>query len=362
LTKSPTTAILCIARNEHPYAAEWLEYHLKLGIDRIYFVSTDDDFPAVINLMISNKYLSKIELLRYHKFQQGWQMACCNAFSDLIGEDWLLVLDLDEFLYLKPDMKIQDFLNEIDQSVGQIQVPWLMQLSHEYFERSVFDILQTSKSHLSDHVKSMVRTNSASAYGIHSHRAIGENILSSGQAVAVDHTHKKFFSEPDYACSNPFILHFYSRGYFDSLTKIVSHRFLNGINGAGEEQRAVEFLCQNASYEHIPGRMLLSLLYEQMPIAKHPVIEAPLLGSTIDLDLVKKIFLESVNGLIQVESQTIIELAEEFEQKFRVKEKMSQLKLQGTFDLNTYQKFGSQLAYVNTLRNQLLKSTISNEA
>ncbi|MFT5112669.1 MAG: hypothetical protein ACI8P9_001996 [Parasphingorhabdus sp.] len=361
LKKSPSTAILCVARNEHPYIAEWLEYHFKLGIDRIYFVSTDDDFPAVINLMIANKYLSQVELLCYHRFQQGWQMACYSEFRGLIKEDWVLVLDLDEFLYLQPEMLIQDFLDGIEQSVHQIQFPWLLQLSQGYFERSVFDILKTSESHVSNHVKSMVRTASATALGIHSHRAPGGNILSSGQEVEVGPIHERLFFEPDFTASNPFILHFFSRGYFDSLNRIISHRFFNGINGSSEKQKVVSFLNEEASYKHIPARMLLSLIYEQMPVVNNPLINVPSLESLIDLDLVRNIFLDNLKSVVEVESFAIGELAEEFEEKFRVSQKMSQLKLSGAFDLNTYREFDSQLGYVNKLRSQLLKIHDNND-
>ena len=41
-----TTALLCVARNELPYTEEWLEHHLSLGVDHIYYVSTDTDFGA----------------------------------------------------------------------------------------------------------------------------------------------------------------------------------------------------------------------------------------------------------------------------------------------------------------------------
>ncbi len=354
MKKTPTTAVLCIARNEHPYFAQWLEYHFKIGVDRIYVLSTDDDFPAILNLMVSSDHIDRLEPLHYHDFKPGWQMRCCNRFSHLVREDWLLILDLDEFLYLPQGSRIQEFTREVDESVDQVQFPWLLFKSRSYYERSVFDIPNVSEGHRSDHVKSMARTRSVSAYGVHSHRVQGRSTLSSGEQVKPRPRHEQLFYDADYPRAYPTVLHFSSRGYFDTLSRILSHRFFNGMNSDDEKRRVSDFLTQPASLDHVPARVFLSLVYDQMPVASIPTLELPPLEKTIDADLVVRIFLRSIEGIVAVESNTMPDLVDEFEQRFKVKEKMLQLELPGTFDLEAYGQCGSQLGYVSRLRKQLL--------
>ncbi len=354
MNDTPTTAILCVARNEHPYFAQWLEYHFQLGIDRIYVVSTDDDFPAILNLLISSDHIERIVPLSFQEFEHGWQLGCCNRFSHLVKEDWLLILDLDEFLYLPKGGRIQEFTGVICESVSQVQFPWVLFTSPSYYEQSVFDIPNSSIGHLSDHVKSMARTRSVSAYGIHSHRATGSNMLSSGEKVECRPRHQHLFREPDYPTAHPTVLHFYSRGHFDTFSRILSHRFFNGMNSDVEKQRVVDFLEQPPSHDLLPARLLLSLVCEQMPVASMPTFAPAALESTIDLDLAARIFLRSIQGMVTVESEYMRDLAVEFERRFKVKEKMTLLALPGKFDLDTYGQSGSQLGYISRLREQLL--------
>ena len=37
------TALIAIAKNEQLYIAEWIEYHLSLGFDRLIIADNDDD-------------------------------------------------------------------------------------------------------------------------------------------------------------------------------------------------------------------------------------------------------------------------------------------------------------------------------
>ena len=108
--KAPSTAILCIARDEQPFAREWIQYHLNLGFDHIYFISTDDDFSSVHALYSGFNFGSKVSLHHFNDFNRGWQINCYRHFSSQVEEDWLLILDLDEFLYLNPNTDIKSYL------------------------------------------------------------------------------------------------------------------------------------------------------------------------------------------------------------------------------------------------------------
>lgn len=93
---------LCaIAKNEQLYIKEWCEHHLRLGFDKIYiFNNSETPYNIDDTRVIELKW-------------EGTQIPCYNFFiQNILQEnDWCLIIDVDEFLILKEDDTIQDFIN-----------------------------------------------------------------------------------------------------------------------------------------------------------------------------------------------------------------------------------------------------------
>ena len=350
----PTAAILCIARNEHPFIDEWLEYHFKLGFDRIYFVSTDDDFPSVINHMSSNNDLSKIELFHFGSFTRNWQISCYNKFLPFVTEDWLMVLDLDEFVCLGKQGNIKEYLGSIDPLVGQVQFPWLMQVSNQYFHHSVSELVADGTFHASDHVKSLVRRRAVSSLGIHAHRCAGENILSSGQAVSPASRQSRFLTDTTYTQENPFVLHLSSRGILDTLIRILGHRFFNEKNDERESRRTFQFINGNASWENIPNRFLLGKIHEKLPEVEKPGITMPELNSVTNTGSLMELFFTHIEQVVASSKSLVGDSNVELEKKFQVMHKLSALDVSDSFSLDEYKKCTTQIKYARKLRRALV--------
>lgn len=263
-----TTAILCIARNEVPFTEEWLEHHFSIGIDRIYYISTDSDYSRVEAFFEGSRFRTRVELLHFDSFEPGWQMRCYNAHLPLVEEDWVLVIDIDEFLYLNSASSIGSFLETIDGNVGQVQFPWLLSMSQEYFHSRTSEIASQAVNHLSDHVKSMVRRRDVGSLGIHNHQIGGlKSILSSGQEMPNRPRHSFLFDDARYCERHPFILHFCARGHFDVLNRIIDHQFFNEKNGQHESERLARYLLGNADWSHMPNRYSLMKFYASLPVS-----------------------------------------------------------------------------------------------
>lgn len=111
------TALVCIARNENRYIDEWIQYHLKLGFDKI-FVFCDrwkyhppkDDRIRVQNILIKGT---------------SPQIPVYNYALQSLGDnyDWMAFFDVDEFLVLKKHATVQEFLADKPCSVG---VNWIL--------------------------------------------------------------------------------------------------------------------------------------------------------------------------------------------------------------------------------------------
>ena len=109
------TAALCIAAEfERPYLEEWWSWHHSLGFDDIHVITNNWtlDIPAPSFV---------------HSFRvdgQVVQLPAYNAWLQKFKEkyDWLLVIDVDEFLWMPDDLKTYLELHQKDYCIG---VPWV---------------------------------------------------------------------------------------------------------------------------------------------------------------------------------------------------------------------------------------------
>ena len=130
------TAICAIIKNEQDYLDEWLDYHLNLGIDEIYLY---EDYDSLSHSAITEKYGDRVHLnsidvvfesvekkiseetIKKSSFFQeqlfSWfPIAYKNEF------DWVLFIDIDEFLILK--QPLHKLLEEYDDK-SAIYIKWI---------------------------------------------------------------------------------------------------------------------------------------------------------------------------------------------------------------------------------------------
>jgi hypothetical protein len=352
-----TTAILCIARNETPFTEEWLEYHIKIGIERVYYISTDYRFNRVKACFESYKYRDRVELLHFDSFQPGWQMRCYNDHLPLIKEEWILVIDIDEYLYLNTYPSIQAFLETVDSDAGQMQFPWLNVMSNEYCHGHMNDILKENDKYVSDHVKSMARRNCTSHLGIHAHSIHKMiNYMSSGLQISSKPHHAFLFDDIEYYEHSPFVLHFSSRGHFDVLCRILDHKFFNTKTGQNEHQRLLRYLLGGKGWSNIPTRYMLMQFYLSLPKANIQC-ELPNMESRTDVHGLKEIFLEKIKKIMQLDEYDIESLEARFENRYHLAQNFASQNIAQLFNRDDYLKCNTQLEYIDNARKTLLKKS-----
>ena len=107
-------ALCVIAKNENLYIKEFVEYYKNLGIKKIYLYDNNDingeNFNDILNKYINSDFVkiknirgkSEIQILAYnHCYQQN-----LNKYS------WFLFLDVDEYLYIKNNRTLLNFLSD----------------------------------------------------------------------------------------------------------------------------------------------------------------------------------------------------------------------------------------------------------
>jgi hypothetical protein len=120
-------AIAAMFKNEGPYLAEWLEFHLMVGVRHIYLYengSTDDWQPAVAPYIRDGV----VTLLPWRNFYGGPQqrLAYDHAVANF-GMDyrWMAFIDLDEFMFPVSGNSLDETLKKLEH-LPAISMPWFM--------------------------------------------------------------------------------------------------------------------------------------------------------------------------------------------------------------------------------------------
>ena len=96
-------ALVCIAKDEDDYIEEWIEYHLKLGVDEIFIYQ--NDWRASLKHKRNNVHLIEFD-------GNCRQLPAYNDFIDKHSGDFdfAIFIDVDEFICLVRDLDIKSFL------------------------------------------------------------------------------------------------------------------------------------------------------------------------------------------------------------------------------------------------------------
>ena len=102
--------IIAIAKNEQLYIREWVEHHLKLGFDEIIIGDNDDTF--LLPDIIDNPAVSFVDY-------SGGEIRQPQVYTELYEKNkdrfnWLLFIDLDEYVMLEGYNNIKEFLEPFD--------------------------------------------------------------------------------------------------------------------------------------------------------------------------------------------------------------------------------------------------------
>ena len=122
-----TVCLVTIAKNEGRFLTEWMAHYLSLGVDHIFlFDNESSDHTREIVSAVAGTF--PVTYVRWPTpSNRSPQVAAYNhALTRLAGDyTWAGFFDCDEFLVLRKDATIQDFLSRYDASVGALAINWL---------------------------------------------------------------------------------------------------------------------------------------------------------------------------------------------------------------------------------------------
>lgn len=119
--------ILAIFQNEAPYLKEWIDYHLKVGVEHfvLYNHYSDDNYQEVLSPYVQSgvvelrnctmREFPKVQILSYRE----------GIYIEKNRSKWLALIDIDEFIVPKVHNTITSFLQNYEyQTVAGLVVNW----------------------------------------------------------------------------------------------------------------------------------------------------------------------------------------------------------------------------------------------
>jgi Glycosyltransferase family 92 len=124
--KKYNLSIMAIFKNEQDYMEEWLNHHIKEGIDHFYLYSNDEKME---NYPYLKKYMYYITLIPWidvknDKIGTIQRKAYANCVQKYSNEtEYLLMLDIDEFIVsLSENARVVDVVNQVEDNTKAIKV------------------------------------------------------------------------------------------------------------------------------------------------------------------------------------------------------------------------------------------------
>lgn len=123
------SAICLIIRDENEYLQEWVRHHFRIGFEHIYIYSHNCKIPIseTVQTRLKRSEREKITVIEWngrHKHAQDEAYYHCLKTYGTQAE-WIAFIDTDEFIVLKQDASINDFLKRYE-NVGGIYMNWVM--------------------------------------------------------------------------------------------------------------------------------------------------------------------------------------------------------------------------------------------
>jgi len=156
MSLNKTFAILSVVLLEHQYINYFIEYHIKLGFNKIYIIIDNSDTiqdeyiikeefkPFVIFLDIRTYYTIE-EPLKYAHKSDFIHTILQKVYKLYIQEDYTILLGIDSFLFLN-NLTIQEYFVKynIPDDVCQIMFKWVQLYNH--VNKSRYNLLENIDS------------------------------------------------------------------------------------------------------------------------------------------------------------------------------------------------------------------------
>jgi glycosyltransferase involved in cell wall biosynthesis len=138
-------SVVAIVKDEAPYMAEWLEYHLLVGVEKFYIYDngSTDNLLEILQPYIKEGIVEYIsfpgKLMHLPAYNQALRRLQDTSF-------WIAFIDLDEFIVPVETQTISEFLRDFEQFPG-IEINWVLYGSSGHKEKNDGFVIDRFKDH-----------------------------------------------------------------------------------------------------------------------------------------------------------------------------------------------------------------------
>ena len=211
------------AKNEHGFLKNFIDHYLNLGFDFIYiFIENDQKYNILnpkVTFIIHNYKGDEVIPFIFNTFIQKQ-----NKKNKI---DWVLHVDVDEFLFLKDNIKIQEYISKFDRNnIGQFIFKWGMIENYRSIdsENDFQNIANQCNLYANQHYKSMIKLKYLKNGG-HPHLA---NIINDTYLDNIKIESKLIgFCEENNNYTNAILVHYHTRCLENVFVKALVTNFKN---------------------------------------------------------------------------------------------------------------------------------------
>jgi len=186
--------LVAIFKNESHIMNEYIKHYINQGVDHFFFIDNGSNDNYLDVLKKYNNITLKIDPNRPFQIQHynNYFLEECKKY------DWVIVCDLDEFIYSRLQFKtIKEYLNSLDDDISQVFIPWKIfgssgfntidkkqpdNVVENFTKRINYDkdsgfqgvIIENNDKY--SLTKCVVKTKYLTQFGIHSHSTTNKNI------------------------------------------------------------------------------------------------------------------------------------------------------------------------------------------
>ncbi len=153
-------SICLIFKDEAKFLAEWIDFHITVGVDHFYLYNNNssDNYLEVLAPYMDKGFITLIEF----PYEQAQFKAYKHCYENFRNEsNWISFLDADEFICPKNEISIVDWLQQYGKYPA-VTIQWLMfgtggQLYHDT-KKWVIEQYTTCWDHFYKHGKCVMNT------------------------------------------------------------------------------------------------------------------------------------------------------------------------------------------------------------
>ena len=119
-------AICAVAKQENDYIDDWIKYHLNLGINQIFLFDNNNSTYEKVEKRIDYSVMPYVKIININDTDCR-QLDRYNEFYRKYSKDfdWIICLDIDEFITLETYPDIPSFLSDPKfENFDQVELTW----------------------------------------------------------------------------------------------------------------------------------------------------------------------------------------------------------------------------------------------